>query len=322
MTRHLAVCLATYRRPAMFDRLLDSFTSLIRPDGCDLELRIVDNDAEGSAQASVDAIRDRLGAFGQVRYEIEPQQNIAAARNRGLAMGPADLIAFVDDDEVVPADWLVQLVRSIDATGADAVFGPVQRRCPRGASRWMRRSGFLDKSVPSNDGPMSWAGTRTSNTLVLGQWFYEKNYRFDHSFGRSGGSDTDLFTRMAAQGGRYAASTRASVWEDIEPERANFRWLWKREYRNGLVYHRYSANDSGAHHPAAQFAFRLAKSMLLIIKGSPRVLCGRLEGVCGGLLILALACGGLTAWLVPKRATRYVEYGRSDTAPGLVGSDR
>jgi succinoglycan biosynthesis protein ExoM len=307
MSRHVAICVATYRRPKMLRRLLDSLAAMQRPADTDVELRLVDNDSEFSSEPAVRAFTAHNP--WPLRTAIERQQNIALARNRALEMGPTDFVVFVDDDEVVPERWLQDLLDCAERTGADGAFGPVQGRVPVGAPEWTRRGGFFDKSTGPQDAEVAWGSTRTSNTLVRGSWFYEKGLRFDAGYGRSGSSDTDLFVRMAVQGALFASAESAGVWEDVEPQRACFRWLWKRYYRNGLTYHRLCRNLAGPPHPGGQLLRRLLKMAFLCFSSLPGLLLGRCDRFYHGLFVGALAMGGMVAWLRPARATGYVEYG-------------
>ncbi len=92
LTRPLiAVCVATYHRPALLDLLLASLKAIEVPKGCAVECRIVDNDKAGSARETAERWAAAGTLPGKLRYEIEPTQGISAARNHALDMGPADL---------------------------------------------------------------------------------------------------------------------------------------------------------------------------------------------------------------------------------------
>ena len=47
-----------------------------------------------------------------VFYCVEPEQNIALARNKALASSRGDFVAFIDDDEVPGKDWLWNLLKT------------------------------------------------------------------------------------------------------------------------------------------------------------------------------------------------------------------
>lgn len=306
MVQLIAICVATYVRPAAFRRLVESLGRIQLPPDTEVELRIVDNDSAGSAKATLLECDLPAGMHGCISYEIEPQQGIASARNRALDMGPADAFIFVDDDEYVSENWLKALVSTWRSTGADVVLGPVTGMPPEGSPAWFERGGFFHKEVGPDGKELDWRSGRTSNTLVSGHWFTERGKRFDAAFGRSGGSDSHLFFRIAAEGARLVACDSARVHEDVEPERMSVTWLWKRTYRNGMVFQRIT-NESRV---PLRTAWRVAKAGGQFLRGLPALLVGRPERAVRALLLVALAAGGWKAWRRPDEAAGWVEYGK------------
>jgi GT2 family glycosyltransferase len=53
-----------------------------------------------------------------------PNKNISEKSNIGIACVSSDIIAFTDQDCVVPKDWIPQAQKLISETGADALGGP------------------------------------------------------------------------------------------------------------------------------------------------------------------------------------------------------
>src|SRR5258706_10414586 len=103
-----SVCIATYRRQQRLDALL---RDLCKQTHAPHEIVVVDNDPEGSAQAVVkrhSAANPRL----PFRYDIQPVKNIALTRNRTVELATGDWLAFVDDDECAPLQWLEQMLRA------------------------------------------------------------------------------------------------------------------------------------------------------------------------------------------------------------------
>lgn len=300
--------MATYCRNDLLARTLESLTQIELPD-VQVELRLVDNDAQGSAFNVVNQYAKDLPF--DVRYEIEPTRNIALARNRAIEMGPADLIAFIDDDEIADTDWLTQLVDAIDQTKADAVFGPVaaimEQTHTATSNATDSASSHFTKSVPANNAPLDWTQTRTSNTLVVGQWFYDKGYRFDPRYGRSGGSDTEFFAAIAEQGATFAAASNAWVREYIGSDRMQFTWMMRRRFRGGIVYHRITQTHGGPHPLFVGFK-RTVRSALLTLTGLLQLPFYKKDRLVEGALVMSVLAGGLYAWLLPELGDSFVEY--------------
>ncbi len=316
MASRIAICVATYRRQALLRRLLESLAVIESPEDTTVEVRLVDNDAEGSSTPTVEELRASGQAPEILHHAIEPKQGIADARNRALNMGPADFFIFIDDDEWVKPDWLMALWKTYQATQADVVLGSVSGVLPEGSPKWMSRGGFYDKEVGEDESVLDWRSGRTSNTLVAGHWFEEKELQFDPRFGRSGGSDSDLFRRLSKLGGRFVACDSARVFEDVEPNRASVRWLALRSYRNGMVFQRVSRET----HTVLRAGWRLLKVGGLLIKGVPGALIGRPETWVRAVMLGSIAAGGVKAALQPASAEEWVEYGERPKEPVGSGS--
>ena len=90
-------------------------TALGQQDHPEFEVIVV-ADPAGIAAAQATGLPLRLVAFDEA--------NISAARNAGLALAGAPMVAFIDDDEEPQPNWLAELTACLDRTGADAAFGP------------------------------------------------------------------------------------------------------------------------------------------------------------------------------------------------------
>lgn len=128
----IGIC--TYRRPAVVATLKSLFEMDI-PHGVSVRLIVADNDAEPSAQASIDKLRE-TSPF-EITYVHCPKSNISIARNACLSACEADYLAFIDDDETAPREWLSELLKTAQETGAEAVLGPVTAIYKPNAPGWM-----------------------------------------------------------------------------------------------------------------------------------------------------------------------------------------
>jgi succinoglycan biosynthesis protein ExoM len=235
------ICVCTYRRPALEDTL-HSIGMLNVPDGATVRIIVADNDAVPSARDLVYRLASLLPF--NVSYVHCPASNISLARNACLDAATGDLLAFVDDDETVSPDWLIELLRAAGETGADAVLGPVRAIYGEDAPRWMKRGDF-HSTMPV------WVGGEirtgyTCNVLLHRSSPRLAGYRFNLALGRCGGEDTEYFARLHEAGGIIAFAPRAVVYEPVPPDRANFAWLAKRRFRMGQTHGRLLAsNGSG-----------------------------------------------------------------------------
>jgi glycosyltransferase involved in cell wall biosynthesis len=96
----------TYQRPEALRRCLDSIAGL----DCDrdaFEVIVVD---DGSAEQPPVPLAEAYPDL-RLRYEWIRHQGVAAARNAGLALAQAELVAFLADDYILPPDYLARAER-------------------------------------------------------------------------------------------------------------------------------------------------------------------------------------------------------------------
>jgi cellulose synthase/poly-beta-1,6-N-acetylglucosamine synthase-like glycosyltransferase len=113
------------------------------------EILVVDND---SRDRTPELIRSR-----PVRYLHEPNRGVSNARNRGIAEGSGDVLAFVDADCLVEPQWLDELVRPFEDPQVGSVAGDLQhapartvaeRQAVRQLGDWQRFSFTSDPPYP------------------------------------------------------------------------------------------------------------------------------------------------------------------------------
>jgi succinoglycan biosynthesis protein ExoM len=262
----VAICIATYRRPVLLRHLLDSLAALEFPahGAPELHVIVVDNDADGTAAAPVDAARATMP--WPVTYRVEPVRNIASARNRGVAEAlawGADFAAFVDDDERVSASWLATLLDVQARYAADVVQGAVLSVLPEATPDWLRRGSGFDHPRRATGESLRYGAT--SNALVSAHLLARYGPEpFDLDFGLSGGSDMLFFARCQRAGATLVWADEAVVEELISPRRASTRWLLQRAFREGNV----TLHGEWAHLPAAR------QVTLQVLRGCARVFFG------------------------------------------------
>jgi succinoglycan biosynthesis protein ExoM len=227
--RTVDVCIATFRRPLILASLLQSLQAQ-NLDGIAMRIVVVDNDREQSAQPVVGQFRIDSGL--PVDYVVEPQQNIALARNRALQQVEADYFAFVDDDETVSPGWLRALLDSVARYDADVVFGPVLSTLPPDAPSWARNCFHRPRRPTGSLLQFGGAGNMLARRAIA------EHARFDPSFGLTGGEDTEFFYRLYRTGARLVWCDEAVASEPVSPLRLTPAWLRRREFRSGQTFNR------------------------------------------------------------------------------------
>jgi succinoglycan biosynthesis protein ExoM len=231
----ISVCVCTLNRPVQLVACLDSLAG--QRTARRLEIIVIDNSAAGSARPVADRARPALAARGiDLAYQVEPERNIALARNRAVAAARAPLIAFLDDDETVVPEWIEGLARTLDASAADAVFGPVTPDFAPHFPAWQQACGVFDRPRHVTGQRVGLGSARTGNVLLRRSALAGRTGPFQPRYGRTGGEDSDLFEWMALRGGRFTWCDEAVAreWHDLGD--ASWSWHLRRAYRGGWCY--------------------------------------------------------------------------------------
>ncbi len=259
----ISVCLATYRRIPQLTALLSDLLEQTRPPD---ELAVVDNDAAGSARAVVEDFARR--APFPVHYEVQPEKNISLTRNRTVAAAGGDWLAFIDDDERAPRDWLERLAQAQRAHDADGVLGPVLPDVPASAPAWIRRGRFYEWPRTNTGTPVPHNHLRFGNVLLRGSLVRTSTAPFDPAFGITGGEDGDLLVRLARGGASIVWCDEAPVHEPVDASRLSLRWLLRRALRGGQDYARHCRRGlyrpTGKLRDAVLFARSFAQALAAI----------------------------------------------------------
>lgn len=232
--QEVSVCIATYRRNEQLCHLLED---LIAQDRLPEQVVIVDNDPGQGAKAVVDAFRSRGTPF-RLDYDIQLQPNIALTRNRTVELATGEWLAFIDDDERAPKDWLRRLLDAAAEYSADGIIAPVEPQVPDTAPQWIRSGRFYDFPHQPNGAVVPLNCMRFGNVLLRGALLRLEPGPFDPAFGLRTGEDGDVLVRLVHRGGRIVWYDDAPVFEPIEPKRLSLRWLMLRAMAGGQAFAR------------------------------------------------------------------------------------
>ena len=138
-----------------------------------------------------DGSEDRTGEIAQsfpVRYVRQANQGLPAARNAGLAVARGDLVAFLDDDDVLPPTKLSAQVRYLDEHP--------ETGCVLGRQEWI----FDGVEAPrmARDPVFGELGGIQLVTAMIRRRVLEDLGGFDPSYRYA--EDRDLFIRMREHG--------------------------------------------------------------------------------------------------------------------------
>ena len=120
----VSILLCTLNRAHYLAELLPHLDRQAVDLGVPVEIVVVDN---GSSDDTNQVVRDFSSrAQSPVHYVFEPRSGISLVRNRSMSEASGKWFAFIDDDEIPDEQWLSELFRAAESTGAKILGGSLR----------------------------------------------------------------------------------------------------------------------------------------------------------------------------------------------------
>jgi GT2 family glycosyltransferase len=152
---------------------------------------------------------DRTAKIARVfpaRRVLEPRRGLPHARNRGIAESDGEVVAFIDADCLVSADWLRELVAGVTGDGVSAAAGElVAYPTATAAERYYARRRPLWQAW-GHDRPQTWF---VQGNAALRREVFDEVGLYDGRFAGIGCEDIDFAWRFLEAGLRVAYAPRA-----------------------------------------------------------------------------------------------------------------
>lgn len=239
----VSVVLCTYNRadllPGALISILDQSTDI------PFELIVVDNN-------STDKTAELIHAFAardpRVRYCFEPKQGLSHARNAGVAIARAEIIAFTDDDVRANPDWIERIVNIFQSQPeVGYAGGKVLPMWPKDPPSWLTKDHWSPLAlvdygdspfvIPSEFRRVIVGANLSFRRHVLRELggFRPELQRVKDGIGSM--EDQDIQERYWAQGGLGRYEPGIEIRAEIQPNRLDKQY--HRRWRQG--YGRFSA---------------------------------------------------------------------------------
>ena len=230
-TKHICVCICTYKRPLLLKRLLEDLAHQERSGLFTYSIVVADNDRLRSAEAVVSGFA--AASSIPVKYCVEPQQNISRARNKAVENANGDFIALIDDDEFPTKQWLLTLFNACCEHNVDGVLGPVKCQFDEVPPKWVVKGRFYERPTYRTGFVIDWTKGRTGNVLLKKNVFEGLEQPFNPEFRT--GEDQDFFRRMIEKGCVFVWCNEAVAFEVVPPVRCKRSFMLKRALLRGQV---------------------------------------------------------------------------------------
>lgn len=231
VTKHITVCICTYKRPDLLKRLLHELGQQETDGLFTFDVVVVDNDASESAQPVTAEFA--TGSKTPIRYFVESRQSIAMTRNKAVENAKGDFVAFIDDDEFPIRNWLLILFNALHQYQVDGVLGPVKPHFDGHPPAWLVKGNFHDRETYPTGMVIDWRKGRTGNVLLKASLFAGSAEPFDPTFRT--GEDQVFFQRMIEKGHVFIWCDEAVAYEVVPPVRWTRSFLLRRALLRGAL---------------------------------------------------------------------------------------
>lgn len=210
-----SVVICSRGRPRL---LLDAVNSVLAMRRLPTELLVVDQSDE--PQADLDA--GTLVTPVTLRYLWQRDRGLSRARNVGLVAATGDIVAFLDDDMLVAADWLDRLVAALTERGDRYVIsGQVRPGGPEVPGAWAP-STIMDAETTSYSGRLR-RDVLFAGNMALHRSVFSEVGHFDERLGAGtalpSAEDNDFCYRLL----------RAGFVVEYRPDVVAVHRAWRRE---------------------------------------------------------------------------------------------
>ncbi len=222
----IAVCISTRKRPDGLRGLLKSINEILLPADVFLYLVVVENDLDQYSAGIVNEFSKE--SRYPVSYHLEPNPGISFARNRSVKeAGNCDFCCFVDDDQVVDANWLNELLKCQREFNSDGVSGITPPLFEKEVAEYVRF--FHNENSEPYGTILNQAAT---GCLLIRKNLLDKiSGPFNLKLNFTGGEDFYLTYLISLNGGIIRKNPNAISYEIIPEERTTIRYIIRRTVR-------------------------------------------------------------------------------------------
>jgi len=262
----IIIGIPTFKRPEGLSRLLLSLEKI--EISFDVEIIVADN--EGLQGHGHNVVSEMASSYTYPLSVISvPERGISSVRNsimnHAFETLNADMLAMIDDDEIVESNWLLELVKMQQQTHADVVGGQVKPEFENGAPAWTDGLGLYWRAVYP-DGLIDLIEGTTSVLLNRSVRDNFPNIKFDIEYGLTGGGDKEFFTRLKNKGATFAFSSKSISHEFFGESRMTKEWAMQRAYRIGSGDMRNVIKNGGMSYLSKEFLKAVFASIVAISK--------------------------------------------------------
>ena len=218
-------CICTYNRNKGLVDLLNSINNIYLPEDInfrDINVVVVDN-YDGMSKNFIESYKFNI------KWDYEPKKGLCFARNKTVELAVnTEYCLFVDDDQIIDHNCVIELLQTALKYNADLVYGSNPPKFIKKTSIAIEYF-FQPKISVDKDYLINYAPTNC--TLVNKSALNEIVGPFDLTFNLTGGEDSYMTRQLSLKGKVLYKCVKAKAYEIIPVDRCTLAWITKRAFR-------------------------------------------------------------------------------------------
>ncbi|MDD5438884.1 MAG: glycosyltransferase family 2 protein [Candidatus Omnitrophica bacterium] len=216
---------------------------------------IVDNASDRSTSDYLAGLAE-AGGLDVMLIRNAVNEGFIKAVNKGIAAGSSEYVCILNNDTVLTAGWLGEMVRVLESDPKIGIVNPSSNTLGQRLPKQMTPAAFA-RTLINDKGRHSDLGAALGFCMLARRRLFEEIGLFDEIFGMGNFEDTDFAYRALTKGYRSVRSLAAYVFHqesksfgllktfnrDFEANRAIFEKRWGRPRRFFLALTRTSSLD-------------------------------------------------------------------------------
>jgi glycosyltransferase involved in cell wall biosynthesis len=296
---NISIIICTHNRANFLRDVLATIEGLRVPQDCTLEVVIADNASSDDTAAAIGEFR--AATRFRVQQLFEARLGKTHALNAAIPVAAGDVLAFIDDDHILPEGYLEAVSKAAGENPSFGLFcGRIRPNWDGSEPAWVHD----DRVYPIRPFPIPNfdLGNDTAEVvpgkgmfipgagnLVVRKSVFERAGLFREALGPkghnlAGGEDIEFVRRAMRCGERLLYVPQILQYHQVEPSNLELSHLLKRAYLRSMAAYRFSESGSNGGIPSylyGQVLGRAAKAVLTFNRNARRYYLVRLAAVLG-----------------------------------------
>ncbi|MFI3264878.1 MAG: glycosyltransferase family 2 protein [Rikenellaceae bacterium] len=240
--KKISIVIATYNR---WESLLVTLQSVAaqRVPAEEWECIVVNNNSTDQTQSQAEAFAASHPALN-IKVVFEVRQGLSWARNCGIEHSEGEIIAIIDDDEIINEEFAEAYISLFEThPNATSAGGRIIPKYVTERPTWMSHYTELPIANPLDLGNKARIFPKGripgGGNMAIRHSALKKYGVFDVELGRTGkkligGEESDLFERLASNGEECWYCPNAIMWHIIPPEKLTLDYFDRLTYNIGV----------------------------------------------------------------------------------------